>query len=383
VSEVKTLSLAEICRKLGVTEERVKEIAANVDGFYGTFSLKKRRGGKRKIAASQGDLKFVQRGFLQKVLSAFHMPPHVHGCVKRRSAATNAEPHVGREIVIKIDLESFYDSIGFAQVRRVLEKYIGIDAESAEVLAEMCTFQSSLPAGAPTSPALANLVLLEMDRQIMERLPPGIPYTRYLDDVTISGGREIIALMPQIADIVERNGFRINDRKTRILRKSTRQSVTGVVVNEGMHPPKVLTRRVRQYLYYCRRWGIQEHAETHAVGSQTMIATLRGMIGYVGMIDPLTAVPMHLEMNRLIWSNAETREEALLDLIQDVIDAENVLAFTYDNARREVAPSEIFVSNGRYPTMRGWQTKPSAGWRVFLLSEMSDVEVVTVPDEAE
>ena len=59
----------------------------------------------------------------------------------------------------------------------------------------------------------------------------GANYTRYADDLAISGDHRIAKLRPLIGAILLEEGFTPNHRKTRLQRKSTRQRLAGTIVN--------------------------------------------------------------------------------------------------------------------------------------------------------
>ena len=56
------------------------------------------------------------------------------------------------------------------------------------MFSNLCTLNYSLPQGAPTSPILSNIVMLNFDNEIEKIvLEKRIRYTRYADDMTFSG----------------------------------------------------------------------------------------------------------------------------------------------------------------------------------------------------
>lgn len=358
----------------------VLDVSQQSGRHYTKFERPKRAGGVRVISASQGRLKWMQRVFLDGVLACYPMPSHVHGGVKGRSAASNARMHVDRDVVINIDLSNFFGSVCFDTVSRILMEKFYFDEGAAEVFARLTVVGGSLPQGAPTSPALANLAALSLDEDIMLICRgvvsnDGFQYSRYVDDITISGGTELVALLPKIYESIERNGFSPNVQKTRILRRSIRQSVTGVVVNKKPSVPKTLIRKVRQQLYYCRKWGIKEHCEDQGVTPERFLKAIRCSIAYIGTINPDLATEFRFELNATAADLEECLEESNLRLLKKIIDDEEIASFKYFDDEHRAAPSAIIVDSEEL--VRAFQLLPQQGWRFFLVSDMHDLEVAS------
>jgi len=374
------LSLAEICRELGLDPQFLVDLAQNAPAYYSTFDRRKRSGGVRPIAASQGSLKRTQRLILDGLLAKLSMPAHVHGCVKGRSAVTNAEKHVNQEVVINMDLSSFFGSISLPRVKQLLLRLLDCDDNAAQMLAQLLTFNNQLPQGAPTSPALANLEALPMDDQIMQICREGVgenqfAYSRYVDDITMSGASALVELIPKIKTAIEGCGFNVNGNKTRILRQSTRQSVTGVVVNKKLNVPKKLIRRLKQHLYYCQKYGLKAHAEWRGMGPHSMLRQLKGQIGYLNMTQPDLARTLNYDLEQFVPQTKPSREELRLRLLKHMIEEDLVAKFSYENTARRAAPAEVFVDAKGKLCVRAFQLAPLQGWHTFKLSTIRRLKV--------
>lgn len=234
---------------------------------HDTRFVHKPRGGVRVLEVPSPPLRRVQRAILDAIL--VHVPVHAaaHGFVRARSPRTAAVRHVGREVVVRLDLEDFFTSISAARVRGVLEA-LGYPERIARRLAALTTTRATtrtlarlrateatceeerarlrvlaqrlrmphLPQGAPSSPMLANLVAFHLDARLdglAKRF--GATYTRYADDLTFSGDDALAQRVGALVAIATRicldEGFVVRRDKTRIARRHTRQEVLGVVVN--------------------------------------------------------------------------------------------------------------------------------------------------------
>ena len=240
------LGLPELARRLGMSEGEL----ARVEVRYRQFIIAKRGGGQRTILAPEAPLKQVQRRILRRLLALLVSHPAVHGFERGKSIVTNARFHVGKPIVVRLDIRDFFTSTQAKRIERFFRR-IGWDKPAARRLAELCTHRGGLPQGAPTSPRLANLVNYRLDTRLDHlAVKFNAMYTRYADDLTFSfdedrGGR-VRALIRAAGRIVAGEGYRLHTRrKLSIRRRHQQQRVTGLVVNERINLPRETRRRLR------------------------------------------------------------------------------------------------------------------------------------------
>lgn len=374
-----SLNFEDVCSHLGLMPAAVLKVSGAVSPYYTVFERPKRSGGVRTITASQGRLKNMQRALLDGVLSSFPLPDHVHGCVKGRSVATNAAVHVDREVVINIDLCKFFDCIGFEIVSTILMDKFNFDSRAASIFARLTLFSDMLPQGAPSSPVLANLAALPLDDAIMSlcrQVDNEFAYSRYVDDITISGAAALVELVPEIYKCIAAHSFKPNVPKTRILRRSMRQSVTGIVVNKKPSVPKTLIRNIRQQLYYCEKWGIKEHCESKGVRVERFLKTMRGSIAYVGVAKPRLAENLATQLTIATLELEQTSLERRLDEMKRTIDKGDVIEFWYDGERHRAAPAMLSVYEEDNLAVRAFQLLPEQGWKVYVLDWMEKMRVV-------
>jgi RNA-directed DNA polymerase len=383
------LTLLDVCSNLGLMPDIVLDVSQHSAHYYTKFERPKRNGGTRVISASQGRLKLLQRTFLDGMLASFPMPPHVHGCVKGRSQITNARLHVDQDVLINIDLSDFFGSVSFDTVNQILVDKFRFDDEAAEVFSRLCISGGTLPQGAPTSPILANIAALPLDDSLIDickRTVPNFQYSRYVDDITISGGIQLSELIPTFYKAIEENGFRPNVQKTRILRRSIRQSVTGVVVNKKVTVPKTVLRDIRQQFYYCDRFGIREHCETHGLTPEQFLKGMRAKISYIRPALPDLATEFAVKLSGVAKRLAQTHEERYLALLKRMIDNDEVASFyyptrdgSYNFAEKphRAAPAAIIIDPTKQLVVRAFQLQPEQGWRYFLISQMRSLKAVS------
>ena len=191
----------------------------------------------RIISVPAPILKFIQRRILERVLEQIEVHPSAHGFVKGKSIFSAAEAHVGKQIVVSIDIRDFFGTISFNRVAGMFKAY-GIAKKQALLLAGLCCYEKKLPQGAPTSPAISNIVCKRLDSRLAGLCAKqGITYTRYADDMIFSGDRKLLKFLRTFLEITKKEGFAVAEEKTVIKRSGSRQRVLGLNVNTKLSVP--------------------------------------------------------------------------------------------------------------------------------------------------
>ena len=289
----------------------------------------KRDGSTRLIEAPKGRLKAIQRQVLREVLAT--IPPHgaAHGFRPGRSVRTFVEPHAGRAIVLKMDLQDFFPTIALARVV-ALFRAAGYPEPVARTLAGLCTNRvpfelwrrpdaplpgpdawrtrqlyrgAHLPQGAPTSPSLANLCAYRLDCRLAGlAASAGATYTRYADDLAVSGddtfARSIARFHVHAAAIALEEGFAVNARKTRVMRQGVRQKLAGAVLNVRPNVPRDDFDALKATLHNCLKHG---PAGQDRSGHDDFRAHLLGRIAHVATLNPGRAGKLKAIFDRVAW----------------------------------------------------------------------------------
>jgi hypothetical protein len=293
------------------------------------WSAMPKRDGVRLLAAPKPRLKEIHRRLLRHVLAPIALHPAAHGGVPGRSVASALAPHAGAQVVIRADLESFFAAIPARRVYGVLRS-AGYPEVVAYTVTGLCTTvvpravwqaigppgdldrhrrlgQSlavpHLPQGAPTSPALANLVAFSLDRRLSGLARAfDAEYTRYVDDLTFSGSGRLragrSAFVEQLAAIAKDEGFRLVDAKTVVLGSAGRQQALGAVLNH--HPTLSRPERdaLRAVLHNCATHGWRSQAR----GRENFPAQLLGRIGHVNGLDPALGAKLRSRYDLIDWT---------------------------------------------------------------------------------
>lgn len=281
--------LSSLEQDLGISAKTLYAVSNNLSKHYRKAKLPKKSGGFRNLSVPDEVLKSIQKQIAEVLL--IHSPTSRYAKAYRFGSSTlrNAKHHVGKQVVLKLDILHFFDSIRYSTVKdKVFPEEIY--AEPLRILLTMlCYYKDALPQGAPSSPTITNIILYEFDEQMGQWCRDrGIAYTRYCDDMTFSGDFEPSEVIGYVRLELKKMGFLLNEQKTRIQRPGQQQTVTGIVVNEKLSIPADYRRKLRQKLYYCKKFGIQEHLQKVGleIPEDTYRMQLLGKVNYVLQVHP-------------------------------------------------------------------------------------------------
>jgi retron-type reverse transcriptase len=314
-------NVAAIAKLVGVADadELTPLMRAGTDAGSGyvEFEIAKAKGGTRRIAAPRAKLRKVQRALLDQILAKVPTHDACHGFVVGRSTVSNATPHLGAAIVVKLDLKDFFPTVHYRRVKGLFVQ-LGYSAPVAAVLAGLTTYRPKLPSGevvwpgilpqgAPTSPAIANLCCRRLDARLAKLAAKyGATYTRYADDLTFSFRQQPDVQLGRflwwVDGICDAEGFVERPDKRRILRAKHQQRVTGLVVNAGVHVPRADRKRFRAILHNCERNGLasQVKAGTDISTAGELAAYLAGFAAYVQMVEPALGQRFSAQVDRIL-----------------------------------------------------------------------------------
>ena len=243
----------------------------NVFHRYKKFSIKKKSGGKRLITAPRNQSFMLILRYVNEILKAVYTPSvYAMGFVEGRSVVTNADIHKEQNYVFNIDIKDFFPSIEQARVwKRLQLQPICLKKSIAGIVAGLCSmkFVSEdgsvhyvLPQGSPTSPILTNMICDKLDRRLAGLAKRfRLKYSRYADDITFSSQENVYQLdgdfRKELKRIIEGQGFKMNEAKTRLQKRGSRQEVTGIIVNEKLNVTQKYVRDIRNILYIWSRYG--------------------------------------------------------------------------------------------------------------------------------
>jgi RNA-directed DNA polymerase len=282
----------------------------------------------RLIESPKRRLKIIQRKILREILNHVPADEAAHGFRRGRSTVTHASAHAGKQVVLRMDLAEFFPSVSGGRVF-ALFRTIGYPDHVAQLLTALTTNATPadvlreppahtmgewrrallrsrhLPQGAPTSPAIASLSAYRLDRRLTGLARRfGVTYSRYADDLTFSGERTFASVaarfVAHVSAIASDEGFRVNHRKTRLMRAGVRQLVTGLVVNSHPNISRAEYERLKATLHNCVRHG---PASQNRSNHPDFRAHLAGRLAYLKMVRPHRAEKLERAFATISWTS--------------------------------------------------------------------------------
>lgn len=354
-----------LANAMGITIGKLRYLSFNRKvgrhTHYQRFQIPKKSGGARTISAPMPQLKAAQHWILENILYKIKNDESAHGFVPGRSIVTNAAPHTGQDIVINIDLRDFFPSIEYKRVKGLFCK-LGYAEQVATILALICTEPEvdevlldgrkyyvaktarHLPQGAPTSPAITNLICYKLDRRFAGLAAKyGYAYTRYADDMTFSAkgpaADKAGQLLRAVKMFVKEEGFTIHPDKLKVMRKGDKHEVTGIVVNEKLSLDRTTLRKFRALLHQVEKTGL---ANKSWGKGKNVISSMEGYANFVYMVKPELGAKLKATLGALLQ-----RED---------IKAEARSLWTGESTAKKITPqvNAIPLNNPTTPSDKPW-----------------------------
>lgn len=277
---------SHLSQLVGYKIEYLKKATFYTNYFYRDFEIIKKNGSKRAISEPLPSLKEIQLWILKNILYKVPVSPVAKAYKPSVKIIENLKFHRKQPKVFILDLENFFPSIKFKAIQNIFLD-LGYSKLVARLLSKLCTKEGVLPQGAPTSPYLSNLIFREADSLIFDFCKQRkIRYTRYADDLSFSGDFDEKELMEKVTEAIETLGLHINKSKTKMMTPNTRQTVTGIVVNEKLQVVFHKRNALRQALYYIKKYGLKEHQDYKDIIQKNYLEHLMGKINFVLQINP-------------------------------------------------------------------------------------------------
>jgi hypothetical protein len=282
--------------------------------------IPKRRGGLRLVESPKPLLKRVQRRLLDALLVRIPVHESCHGFRPGGSVRSFVAPHAGRDMLLKIDLQDFFPSVSAGRVFRIfltagypdavsrtLARLLTHATPRSELRASLTPSERArfllphLPQGAPGSPAVANLAAFRLDCRLHGLAEAaGAIYTRYADDLLVSGDRTFARSVERFRHaayrIILEEGFRPHPRKTRTMHASQRQQAAGIVLNEVPGIDRRERDRLKAILTNAIRHGLPSQ---NREGHPDFRAHLAGRVSWVESVHPAQGARLRALLDRL------------------------------------------------------------------------------------
>lgn len=256
--------------------------------YYRHFEILKKSGDTRPISEPLPSLKEIQRWILDNVFEDVQVSKFAKAYKKNSSIFKHAFLHKNQDVVLTMDIESFFRNISEEMVFNMFVKF-GYTNHLSGILCKLCTLENELAQGAPTSPVISNVILKKFDEEIGEKvIALGGRYSRYSDDLTFSGGKEfpVETIEMEVIKLLNKYGFTAKLDKTKKMYRHHRQVVTGVIVNEKVQISKKDRREIRQACYFIKTFGLKDHLQKIGETRRNYLNHLMGRVNFGLQMNP-------------------------------------------------------------------------------------------------
>lgn len=266
----------------------IYSISNNIEKNYKIYKIKKRNGKYRNICEPSSNLKQIQKRILTNILNNKSISKYAKAYHKGVGLKDNAIPHINKEMILKLDIKDFFENISFVDIYNSCFSIEYFPKSVGMILTYLCTYDNHLTQGSPTSAYISNLVMKEFDEELGNWCNlKNISYTRYSDDMTFSGEFNPSELIVKVRKMLYKLGLELNNNKIHIVHKSSSQNVTGIVVNEKLQVNIKYRNKIRQEIYYIKKFGLSSHMKKSDINieSKKYLNKLYGRIIYVLQIN--------------------------------------------------------------------------------------------------
>lgn len=266
----------------------IYSISNNIEKNYKIYKIKKRNGKYRNICEPSSNLKQIQKRILTNILNNKSISKYAKAYHKGVGLKDNAIPHINKEMILKLDIKDFFENISFVDIYNSCFSIEYFPKSVGMILTYLCTYDNHLTQGSPTSAYISNLVMKEFDEELGNWCNlKNISYTRYSDDMTFSGEFNPSELIVKVRKMLYKLGLELNNNKIHIVHKSSSQNVTGIVVNEKLQVNIKYRNKIRQEIYYIKKFGLSSHMKKSDINieSKRYLNKLYGRIIYVLQIN--------------------------------------------------------------------------------------------------
>lgn len=276
---------------------RLLEVSNKPEEFYRQHTITV-YGKTRQVSQPMYPLEAYQHWILKHILEKAPTTEFSYAYKKSTSLVDNARVHLGNQMLVKLDISHFFDSITFGMVYDIFANQMHYPREGATLLTNLCCLNDRLPQGACTSPYLSNLCFIKADNDIAGYCKEhNLSYSRYSDDMTFSGNQiDVKDLISFVKKTLKRYGFQLNYKKIHVDGKGRQHRVTGIVCNEQINTPVDYRKQVRQEMYYLKKYGVVDHLK-HLNNSEYVddngspdvdayYSSLLGRIAYILQVTP-------------------------------------------------------------------------------------------------
>lgn len=297
-------SVKHLASTLGISNEFLLKLKENIPQYYHTFD-REVKGKDRTLVEAKRPLKILQRRILDNLLVRLPRSASSFGQAKGRTIKDNAKVHARSSYIIKLDIKDFYPSIHSTKVYKFFTTKQECSPDVAHILTALTTYNYSLPLGTSTSPMLADLIVKPIDVRINGMANKlGLKYTRYVDDLTMSGNFPLERMKRVVIKVLKESGFKTKKEKLIYYRPKFGEEriITGVRIEYGhisvpLDYMGALETELKNAIYQSKRKEVNGEFQNRE--------HYRGKITYVKWLDPKLGEKLLKLYRKVKWQHLE------------------------------------------------------------------------------
>lgn len=307
---IRIKQLSHLAFALKVDEDELQATLRNPSEYFKELRFVE-KSKLRRVVNPIDPVRSWQKALYKRVLLPKLRPSsYSHGGVVGRSILSNAKAHIGQRFLFNTDISKFYPSIHYTKVYRLFLEDFECSPDVASLCTRLCTCKHHLALGLITSPILADQLLARVDTRLGRACEQsGLVYTRYVDDISISGPFDLrkSGFSNLVRMVLHQSGFGVNESKHRFGKVSTGMSVTKIRISNG-HPDV----EKRYLVQLSRELEIAEGLASGSYGGGPIVLEpqLAGKVNFVCWVNPERRDKLEARFRAIDWAKVlETAEK--------------------------------------------------------------------------
>ncbi len=291
----------ELAKRLKIPLDVLNRIAGNMAPHYHSWEGTK-NGKTRKFYRAEHDLEAIHEKLNTEIFDRFDFPTEFQGAIQGRSLRSNALLHTGKKNVARFDIKQFFPSVHPRRVYNTLKR-LGCQPDVARLITRLVTADGHIPQGFKTSPKVAALVLLPVNKRVIRLTEPfGVTPSLWVDDLSLSGSYPLRKLKPSIRKIFRQSGFTVHKDEDSPTYSNNRQIVTGVVVNTKPSVRREVREEIEKVVFLAEKNGLRWYRRNHAqkIGLSKLGASVGGRIANMIAIDKEKYAPLQVRWQKVL-----------------------------------------------------------------------------------
>lgn len=255
-----------------------------------SLSKKRARKGERRsngefLYNPSHELKIILKRIDQRLLREIRFP-ETFCSVGGKGQVRHASNHLGKDYLLKMDIKKFFYSVRSRNVKQIFSDLLDCPNDVTDLLTRLTTFEDLVPPGFPTSPRLAPLAFLPVEKGLSRLCADyKVNLSIFADDLAFSANHDFRSeLEGKIKFIIKKGGFKIKPDKTIYLVPNQSKEVTGIKIGTKTNVPDRVLNEAKKII---RNFKNGVYFTLPIQGQIEAFASLHGLVNYINQVNPL------------------------------------------------------------------------------------------------